>query len=789
MFDLIRTHQLNIMLCLCAVCVMIAILLAFTKFLPIRRKMWLIYMEICATFLLYFDRLAYVYSGDTSGTGYIMVRVSNFAVFFLTSAVVFIFNGYLRESVFSDMNLKSLPKRLIAVSGVSVLGMLLSVISAFTGLYYYFDGMNRYHRGPGFLLCYIVPVLCPIIQYTCIFEFRKKIRHYIYIALTLYIFMPIAVGILQIFTYGLSIVNMAMVVVSILLYIFTYLDVNEEVVRVHKLEMKNLIEERKTMKHLFDQTARAFMHALDSRDEYTVGRSEKLADISRMIAKESGFDEKKCDEVYYAALLSDIGMVTMPDSVYEDTESPDDDDQQLIRKKPVFSADILAAIKEYPYLSETARYVNERYDGSGYPEGLSGRDIPDYARVIAVADAYVKFASVGKNHNPLPAPIIREEFLKNAGTVYDPDYSAALVAMLDSGKIMPIAGVDDNKASELENEIICEDYREHVSTGVRLRNNMIRVTFKCELETGDRADFSMPSLILFDSYDRRVHSNPQTVEDYHYIEYGEIWFDGHFISTDARAMQRNAVITLEESIPEAEYVVTAIRYEDHVKVYTEFGDDKHEYTVVLPDRSKAFYIGLTGEHCRLYDISVKPVRDSREDDIEKIAEEIGYIDRIESDLPNVQIDRPMSASTAGIRVDDRLHLEFHSMSLPSSSLVWHCPYIILYYSDDEKVNGKGYTEYAVVKLNGEITSDDSLCSNTFEMKKKSNFPGWNEWKKYNKKGLEYSVEFVKKGNKLTLLTDTLGISIENVTTVKSGKGNIYVAISGDQVAITDIRIG
>ena len=789
MFDLIRTHQLNIMLCLCSVCVMIAVLLIFTKFLPIRRKMCIIYMEICATCLLYFDRLAYMYSGNVTRTGYVMVRLSNFLVFFLTSAIVFTFNGYLRESVFGDMKLKELPGRLKAVSVIAVIGMIMSVIAAFTGLYYSFDNMNRYHRSPGFLLCYVVPILCPLIQFTCIFEYRRKIRHYIYIALTLYIFIPIAMGILQIFTYGLSIVNMAMVIVSILLYIFTYLDINEEVVRVHNVEMNNLIEERKTMKQLFDQTATAFMHALDSRDEYMAGRSEKLAEISRMLAAESGFDEKKCDEVYYAALLSDIGMVTMPDSVYDGSESLSDEEEEIIKKKPVLSADILAAIREYPYLSETARYVNERYDGSGYPEGLSGKDIPEYSRLIAVAEAYMKFASVGKNHNPLPAMIIREEFLKNAGTVYDPDYSATLVSMLDSQKILPVVNVDDNTASKLEDEIVCADYREHVSSGVRLRNNMVRITFDCECNTGDRSDFSQPSLILFDSFDRRVHSNPQTVEDYHYIEYAEVWFDGHFISTDARAMQKNEKITLDESVPDAQCIVTAVRYEDHIKLYTKYAGNEHEYTVVLPDRSKAFYIGLTGEQCRLYNINAADIRDSRENDIEKIASEINYIGRIESDMPNVQIDRPMSASTNSIRIEDRARIEFHSMSLPSSSLVWHCPYIILFYSDDGKVGGEGYTEYAVVKLNGEVTADEALCHNTFEMKKRPDFPGWNEWKRFNKKGLEYSVEFIRRGNKLILVTDTLGISIENVTTVKNGKGTIYAAVSGDQVAITDIRIG
>ena len=112
---------------------------------------------------------------------------------------------------------------------LSLLGMILAVISAFTGLYYYFDESNTYHRGSGFLIAYIIPVVCPIMQYTVIRQYRKVFSKLIYISLNLYIFVPIACGILQIFTYGISIVNMSMVAVSVALYIFTYLDINNTV--------------------------------------------------------------------------------------------------------------------------------------------------------------------------------------------------------------------------------------------------------------------------------------------------------------------------------------------------------------------------------------------------------------------------------------------------------------------------------------------------------------------------------------------------------------------------------
>ena len=92
MFDFIREHQMNIMLALCAVCAMMMVLLLLTRFLPRGRKWILVLVELIATCLLGFDRAAYIYRGEISRQAYVMVRLSNFMVFFLTSATVLAFN-------------------------------------------------------------------------------------------------------------------------------------------------------------------------------------------------------------------------------------------------------------------------------------------------------------------------------------------------------------------------------------------------------------------------------------------------------------------------------------------------------------------------------------------------------------------------------------------------------------------------------------------------------------------------------------------------------------------------
>ena len=144
--------------------------------------------------------------------------------------------------------------------------------------------------------------------------------------------------------------------------------------------------------------------------------------------------------------------------------------------------------------------------------------------------------------------------------------------------------------------------------------------------------------------------------------------------------------------------------------------------------------------------------------------------------------------TKGVKVKDIMKIYFHTQSLPDANLVWHCPYVILYYSEDGKVYGKNYREYAMVKFDGEENGSNDNAENVFLMKKTESFTSWEDWEAHNKAGYECQVELYKKGNEVTLRTQNKGILVQNTTRVRNGNKEIYVALSGDQVALTDIRI-
>ena len=434
MTEFLRNHQLNIMMGLSSICAIIVVFAVITTTLPKKRKLILIYFEAAAGLLLFFDRFAYIYRGDVSVTGYWMVRISNFMVFFLTVCAAHAFNLYMVDVCKNDMRLPSVPKRMYLAELMVVIGWTLIVVSQFTGFYYTFDEMNRYQRGQGFLVCYVMPMLIMIVQLSVTIQYYRKMSRYTRISLLLFTLVGMTASVIQIFTYGVSLTNMSIVGMAIVLYIFAIIDMNQIVARATQLEMDSLRQERKGMQKLFEQTISVIAGAIDAKDKYTRGHSVRVAKYSREIARLSGKDEKTCDEVYYTALLHDVGKIGIPDTIITKDSGLTDEEYELIRSHPALGGELLSAISEYPYLSIGARFHHERYDGKGYPEGLRGNQIPEIARIVAVADAYDAMTSKRSYRDPLPQKTVREEIVKGSGTQFDPKYAAVMVDMIDRDK-------------------------------------------------------------------------------------------------------------------------------------------------------------------------------------------------------------------------------------------------------------------------------------------------------------------------------------------------------------------
>ena len=130
-------------------------------------------------------------------------------------------------------------------------------------------------------------------------------------------------------------------------------------------------------------------------------------------------------------MLHDIGKIGIPDSIITKNSSLSDKEYFVTRKHPEIGAEILSTISEIPDLAVGARYHHERYDGTGYPDGLVGDAIPEEARIIAVADAYDAMASKRSYRDVLPQKVVYEEIKKGKGTQFDPVFADIMLALME----------------------------------------------------------------------------------------------------------------------------------------------------------------------------------------------------------------------------------------------------------------------------------------------------------------------------------------------------------------------
>ena len=429
--EYLREQQLSIMLGMSAVCGVLVFFSLFLKQVTKRRKHTLTLMSLEAMLLLIFDRYAYIYRGDTGKMGYVMVRLSNFAVFFFTLLIVCSFNSYICDVYKNEGGFEKLPVRLKVSRTMSFVGMALVVISQFTGLYYTFDDQNRYQRAALYPLSYALPFLILILQMTVIIQFYKRIGRNMSLSLLIFTAFPFAAAVIQFYTYGISLVNMSLAGLVVMLSVSAIVDMNRMINEGHEREVKLLKDEQKNMRILIGQTAFALAEAIDAKDGYTHGHSSRVAEYSEMIAREAGKSMSECKDIYFIALLHDVGKIGIPGSIINKPSRLDDDEFELIKSHPVKGMQILSKITRFPDLSIGAHYHHERYDGKGYPTGLKGEEIPEIARIIAVADAYDAMSSKRSYRDVMPQEKVRAEIEKGVGTQFDPEFARIMLKLID----------------------------------------------------------------------------------------------------------------------------------------------------------------------------------------------------------------------------------------------------------------------------------------------------------------------------------------------------------------------
>ena len=174
----------------------------------------------------------------------------------------------------------------------------------------------------------------------------------------------------------------------------------------------------------------ALAAAVDIRDNYTAEHSEEVVDLACRVAKQLGVEGSGLSEVEMAARLHDVGKIGVPDAVLHKPGPLDPDEWHIIRQHPVWGSQMLARVPELAGVAALIRYEHERWDGKGYPDGLSGEDIPLASRIVFVCDAYHAITSTRPYREAKPTEVALQELEAHAGSQFDPNAVQALARVV-----------------------------------------------------------------------------------------------------------------------------------------------------------------------------------------------------------------------------------------------------------------------------------------------------------------------------------------------------------------------
>lgn len=196
-------------------------------------------------------------------------------------------------------------------------------------------------------------------------------------------------------------------------------------------QTKRAEDRRRQVEQLSEEIMKTLASTIDAKDRYTNGHSLRVAMYSKEIARRCGMSKREQKEIYHMGLLHDIGKIGVPDTIINKRDRLTDEEYEAIRQHPRIGSDILRTIEQIPDIMVGARWHHERFDGTGYPDGLKGLDIPEYARIIGVADAYDAMTSKRSYRDILPQEVVRSELENGKGSQFDPVFAEVMIQMID----------------------------------------------------------------------------------------------------------------------------------------------------------------------------------------------------------------------------------------------------------------------------------------------------------------------------------------------------------------------
>lgn len=212
---------------------------------------------------------------------------------------------------------------------------------------------------------------------------------------------------------------------------------------------RRLDEKTKEMERVTIQAIMTVANTVDAKDDYTKGHSMRVASYAELLAQRLGWSEEEIQNIYYVAMLHDVGKIGVPDAVLNKPFKLTDVEFRLIKGHTLMGAEILKDFRMFPNVSVGAKYHHERYDGKGYPEGLKGESIPLVARVIGLVDSYDAMTSNRVYRKRLSDDIVMQELQKGKGSQWDPELVDIFVGLIKEGALEKVWMPEEDMATPI----------------------------------------------------------------------------------------------------------------------------------------------------------------------------------------------------------------------------------------------------------------------------------------------------------------------------------------------------
>lgn len=456
---------------------MICLILLFYQLIERRSNnktnKWFTFMVLCNSAMLVGDLCDWTLGGIPGAFPYYAQGIFSIVVYFAASGLLlFSLYGWLISYIRQKIDISPNWLRVgIALSAIQVLIALAAPIIRIA----YIDADNYYQRGKLFPLTQVCPYIVYVLSLYLMIRYRRAFKKRERIYLGIFIVIPLFAELIQVMTYKYSTLNVACSLGLIM--VFTFIQSERKLDDEYKVrgqiidENKRLEELQQYQENLSSQLIDVLCSTVEAKDQYTRGHSQRVAQYAREIMYRMGGDEKVLQEVYYIGLLHDVGKISIDDSIINKKGRLTEEEYEQIKLHTVAGYQILKHVDVIPDLAIGARWHHERYDGTGYPNGLAGDNIPLIARVISVADAYDAMTSNRSYHKIMPQSVVREEISRGMGRQFDPAIARIMLEMIDEdiqydmkqsnqNKVVSILLIDDDAVAHklVQYSLLSENY-------------------------------------------------------------------------------------------------------------------------------------------------------------------------------------------------------------------------------------------------------------------------------------------------------------------------------------------